>query len=88
MDDNAQYCAIVGTNDIKEAETTLRKQEVEWYGENHEEQPIPINDFDSITFKVGQRNGETFYSWSNEITAKDFDDGKFDEVSGFLAPLK
>lgn len=30
MDDNAQYCAIVGTNDIKEAETTLRKQEVEW----------------------------------------------------------
>jgi hypothetical protein len=87
MDDDARYCAIVGTTNKVEAEKALREQEEEWYGKNHEEKPIPFIDFGAMTFRVGEKNGETLYDWSDKNPSEVFDGGKFEKIDGFLAAL-
>lgn len=86
MDDDANYCVIVGTDDKGEAEKALREQEEEWYGKDHEEKPIPIEDFYSADILYGEKNGEGFYYWGHEPFGK-FDDNKCEIMEGFVANL-
>lgn len=86
-DEDATYCVIVGTSDLKEAEEALRKQEIEWYGENHEEEPIPIEDFGKADIYLGTKNGEeNFHYWGDE-PEKFFDKGKYETLEGFITYL-
>lgn len=86
MDDDANYCVITGTTDRSEAEKALRKQEIGWYGENHEEKPIPIDDFYLADILYGEKSGEGFYYWGHEPLGK-FDDNKYEIIEGFIANL-
>lgn len=44
----------MGTNDIKKAEKALRDAEEEWYGKDHEEEPI-MGIFDLTDIETGSR---------------------------------
>jgi len=87
-DEDANYCVIVGTKNIKKAEKALRKQEEEWYGKNHKEKPIPIEDFTGATIYYGTAKvgGEDFYYWG-ENPQDMFVGGKFETEYGFIASL-
>lgn len=87
MDEDANYCVIVGTNDIKEAEKALRKQEIEWYGERHEEKPIPIEDFYLADIYYGRPKGdsEDGYYWGTK--PEEFFEGSYKTEEGFIAAL-
>ncbi|MDZ4227861.1 MAG: hypothetical protein U1E54_01305 [Candidatus Levybacteria bacterium] len=85
-DEDANYCVIVGTDDRGEAEKALREQEEEWYGKDHEEKPIPMEDFYSADIFYGEKNGEDYYYWGHE-PKKHFDGGKVEILEGFVANL-
>ena len=85
-DEDANWCVIVGTNDIKKAEKALRETEIEWYGENHEEEPLLIDDFYPATIFYGkQKNGEDGYYWGQE--PHEFFEGKYEKEDGFICNL-
>ncbi len=87
-DEDANYCVIVGTKDIKKAEIALRAQEEEWYGKDHEEEPIPIENFRPVVIYSGtaKEGGEDFYYWGENPQDK-FVGGKFETEEGFIASL-
>ena len=87
MDEDADYCVIVGTNDKKEAEKALRNTEVEWYGKDHEENPLPIDDFYLADIYHGkQKNGDDgSYYWGNK--PEEFFEGSYTTEEGFVANL-
>jgi len=86
MDDDANYCVIIGTTDRTEAEKALRENEEMWYGKDHEEKPIPIDDFGLADIYYGkQKNGEDSYYWGDK--PKEFFEGKYETEEGFVAPL-
>lgn len=86
MDEDANHCIIIGTNDIGEAEKALREQEKEWYGEKHEEEPIPIDDFGRADIFKGEKNGEDYYYWGHDPLGK-FDNNKWEILEVFVANL-
>ncbi len=86
MDDDANYCVIVGTEDRDEAEKALRETENEWYGDNHEEAPIPIDDFYMADIYYGELNGEPFYYWGPKEKIK-FPEHSYELLPGFVASL-
>ena len=87
QDENANYCVIVGTDDRAVAEKALRDQEDEWYGKDHEEKPIPFDNFGSadIYFGKSKKNGEEQYYWGEN--PKDYFDGDYTTENGFVAGL-
>ena len=88
MDDDGNFCAIIGTKSLKRAEKALRKAEIEWYGENHEEEPLKIEDFYIADIYSGKKKGsgeEGMYYWG--IKPKDFFEGKYETEIGFLCNL-
>ena len=86
MDEDANYCIIIGTSNKVEAEKALRKAEIEWYGENHEEEPIPFEDFYLADIYSGKKDKEDGYYFGKE-PEKWFDGGKFETEKGFIADL-
>lgn len=82
QDENADYCVIVGTFDVKKAKKALREQEEEWGCD-----PEPWNRFDKTYIHHGKKDGEDGYYWGSEEPSKYFDDGKFVTERGFVAPL-
>ena len=87
MDDNGDYCVIVGISDINEAEKALRRTEREWYGQEHTEPPLAIEDFSAADIYHGTKNGEDCYYWGNNDPAIYFDNGKYERERGFIASL-
>ena len=85
MDDDANYCVIAGTNDRVEAEKALRETEEEWYGKDHEEKPLAIEEFYSVDIFYGQVNGEPFYYWGDKSKMKF--EGEVENLEGFVANL-
>jgi len=86
MDEDANYCVIVGTNDRKEAEKALRENEEMWYGKDYEEKPIPMDDFGLADIYYGkQKNGEDGYYWGDK--PNEFFEGKYETEDGFVASL-
>lgn len=85
MDEEGDYCVIVGTNDRVRAEKVLRDVEDEWYGKNHEEKPIPMDDFSHGDIYYGIKKGEEGYYWGDKDPKDFFDDGKYVKTEGFIA---
>ena len=86
-DEDASYCIIVGTTDKAKAEKALRETEIEWYGENHEEESIPFEDFYLATIYYGTKDKEDGCYYWGENPEKWFDDGHFETIDGFIANL-
>lgn len=88
QDEDANYCVIVGTADIKKAEKALRDQEEEWYGKEHPEEPIPVDDFQAavIYYGTAKVGGEDFYYWGDNPQDV-FVGGKYETEEGFIASL-
>lgn len=87
QNESADYCVIVGTDDKGEAEKALREQEEEWYGKDHEERPIPMDDFYSADILYGEKDGEDYYYWGRHPKPH-FDGGKVEILAGFVANLE
>ena len=91
QDENAQFCVVVGTNDLIEAETAVRNQEDEWYGKDHEEKPIPMEYFYPAYIYYGKSDetqggdGEEQYYWGDKPDA--YFKGKYTKEDGFVANL-
>ena len=88
MDDDANYCVIVGTKSKKEAEKALREAEIEWYGKDHEEDPLKIEDFyiaDIYSGKQKVNSEEGMYYWG--IEPDKFFEGKYKTEKGFVCNL-
>ena len=67
-------------------EKVLRETEIEWYGENHEEKPIPMDDFSLIDIYYGKaKDREEGYYWGNK--PEEFFEGKYETKEGFVASL-
>lgn len=87
QDENATYTFIVGTDDPKEAEVALRKQEEEWFGPlegramDSMEAPLDFDEFYPVTFYV---RGD-YMHWDKEALPKG--KGRIAERKGFMAPL-
>ncbi len=84
QDENADYCIIAGTNDRDAALRALRKTEDEWFGENHTEEKLDINEFSAADIYHGTKNDEDGYYWGADDPAKYFDGGKYEKLDGFV----
>ena len=87
MDEDANYCVIVGTDNRGIAEKALRENEDMWYGKDHEEEPIPIEDFSlaDIYYGKSKQGEEESYYWGDN--PKEFFEGDYETEKGFVASL-
>lgn len=84
MSEEGDYVVIVGTTDCAKAQQALRAQEEEWYGKDHEEPSIPMDDFAVADICSGSHKGEETMYWGNN-PASYFDGGKYDTEEGLIA---
>ena len=91
-DEDANWCVIVGTNDIKKAEKALRETEIEWYGENHEEEPLLIDDFYPATIFYGKQKNMSTLQYvkptDEQLAEMQMFRDKFEALFNELKPLK
>lgn len=80
---DADTVLIVDTNDPVAAERALRAAEEEWYGKDHNEEPLDFAEFGLVDIHCGERNGEDELYWGDS-PADYFGGSTFETVDGFI----